>query len=115
MAGWIKMPLGKDVDLRPGDIVLDGDPAPKGTQPPNFRPMFIVAKLLGGSTLGTEVDLSPGDIVQLCYMGPSSPPSYVYCGQTKTVASAELVLYCMACKLTLLPAEFNISVHCVCR
>ena len=28
MAGWIKMPLGTEVDLDPGDIVLDGDPAP---------------------------------------------------------------------------------------
>jgi len=45
-AGWIKMPLGTKVGLRPGRIVLHGDPAPlpKGTQPPNFRPMSIVAK-----------------------------------------------------------------------
>jgi len=29
---WIRMPLGMDVGLGPGDIVLDGDPAPpKGT------------------------------------------------------------------------------------
>ena len=28
MAGWIKMPLGMDVGLGPGDFVLDGDPAP---------------------------------------------------------------------------------------
>jgi len=37
MAGWIKMPLGKEVGLGPGDFVLDGDPAPppkKGAQPP---------------------------------------------------------------------------------
>jgi len=26
-AEWIKMPLGTEVDLSPGDIVLDGDPA----------------------------------------------------------------------------------------
>jgi len=26
--GWIKMPLCRDVDVSPGDIVLDGDPAP---------------------------------------------------------------------------------------
>ena len=26
--GWIKMPLGTEVSLCPGDIVLDGDPAP---------------------------------------------------------------------------------------
>jgi len=48
-AGWIKMTLGMDVDLGPGHIVLDGDPAPlskKGAQLPNFRPIFIVAKRL---------------------------------------------------------------------
>jgi len=28
MAAWIKMPLGKEVDLGPGHTVLDGDPAP---------------------------------------------------------------------------------------
>jgi len=41
------MPLGKEVGLGPGHIVLDDDPM--GTQPPTaappyFRPMPIVAK-----------------------------------------------------------------------
>jgi len=38
-AGWIKMPLGTQVGLGTGDIVLDGDPTPpqKGAQqPPTF-------------------------------------------------------------------------------
>jgi len=42
----MKTPLGTEVDLGPGQIVLDEDPAPpaKGAQqPPSFRPMFIVA------------------------------------------------------------------------
>ena len=45
MAGLIKMPLGTEVVLGPGDTVLDGDPAPpkKGTAP-GFWPMSIVAK-----------------------------------------------------------------------
>ena len=49
-AGWIKMPLGREVGLSPGHIVLDGDPAPpqKGTAP-NFRFMPAVAKQLDGS------------------------------------------------------------------
>ena len=37
--GWIKMPLGTDVGLGPGDIVLDGDPAlpiDRGTAIPHF-------------------------------------------------------------------------------
>jgi len=44
------MPLGTEVGLGSGHIVLDGDPAlpQKGAQqpPPNFRPMYIVAKRL---------------------------------------------------------------------
>ena len=27
MVGWIQMPLGTEVDLGPGHIALDGDPA----------------------------------------------------------------------------------------
>jgi len=52
MAAWIKMSLGMELGLRPGELVLDGDsgpPSPKGGQsPPNFRPMFIAAKRLDG-------------------------------------------------------------------
>jgi len=54
-AGWIKMPLGTEVNLGPGDIVLDGVAAAphlkRGTAPPvfgKFRPMSIVAKWLDG-------------------------------------------------------------------
>ena len=46
--GWIRMPLRTEVGLGPGDIVLDGDPAPprKGAQQssPVIWPMSIVAK-----------------------------------------------------------------------
>jgi len=38
-AGWIKMPLGTEVDLGPGHTVLDGDAAPspkKGHSSPLF-------------------------------------------------------------------------------
>jgi len=53
MAGWIKMPLGMEEELGPGDFMLDGDPAPlpkKGALPlPSFRLMSIVAKWLDGS------------------------------------------------------------------
>ena len=44
-AGWIKMPLGTEVDLGPGHFVLDGFPAigERGTADPSFRPMPIVA------------------------------------------------------------------------
>ena len=45
------MPLGTEVGLDPGRIVLDGDPAasPKGGRAPNFRPIVIVAKRLDAS------------------------------------------------------------------
>jgi len=39
MAGWIKMPVGMEVGLGPGNFVFDGDPAPllqKGKEPPIF-------------------------------------------------------------------------------
>jgi len=41
MAGWIKMPLGMEVGLGPGDFVLDGDttsPPQKGGGDPS--PIF---------------------------------------------------------------------------
>jgi len=50
--GWIKMKLGMEVGLGPGDFVLDGDPAPpqkKKEHTPNFRSMSVVAKRLDGS------------------------------------------------------------------
>ena len=44
-AGWTKMPLGMEVGLDPGDVVLNGVAAPlKGAQTSSFRPMSIVAK-----------------------------------------------------------------------
>jgi len=46
-AGWMKMPLGTEVELGPGHIVLDGDPTPplceRGTTapPPLFGPCLL--------------------------------------------------------------------------
>jgi len=53
MAGWIKMPLGKKVDLDPSNIVLDADLAPPAPSL-NFRPMSDVAKRLNGSKCHLE-------------------------------------------------------------
>jgi len=65
--GWIRMPLGTEVGLGPGHIVLDGDPAPlpiKGAQP------LFSAHVCCGQTagwikmhLGKEVSLGSGDTV----------------------------------------------------
>jgi len=44
MAAWIKMLLGMELGLGPGDIVLDGDPTPpppKGHSPPIFGPCLL--------------------------------------------------------------------------
>jgi len=40
------MPLGTEVRIGPGDIVLDGDPGPpkKGHSTPSIRPVSTVAK-----------------------------------------------------------------------
>jgi len=75
MAGWIKMPLGMEVGLGPGDFVLDGDPAPppqKGSRAPNFRIVYY-AQTVGciKMPLGTEVGLDPSDIV---LDGDPAPP-----------------------------------------
>jgi len=45
--GWINIKHGMQVGLGSGHILLDGDPAPlpqKGAEPPNFRPVSVVAK-----------------------------------------------------------------------
>ena len=41
------MLLGSDIDLSPGDTVLDGDPAPlkRGTAPPLFGPSTVAKQL----------------------------------------------------------------------
>ena len=49
MVGWIKMPLGTEVGLGPGDIVLDEDPAPpqKGAQqPPHYLVHIYCGKMV---------------------------------------------------------------------
>jgi len=52
MGGWIKMPLRREVGISPSYIVLDGDQMPlpqKWVEPPNFRPISVVAKWFDGS------------------------------------------------------------------
>jgi len=39
-AEWIRIPLGTEVRLGPGDIVLDGDPSPLHTKGHSSRPPF---------------------------------------------------------------------------
>ena len=75
-------PLGTEVGLGPGDIMLDGDPAPprKGAQqPPTFRPMSIAAKrspisataelLLPFIAINRRVSINY--LTKICWMTPS--------------------------------------------
>jgi len=90
-AGWIKMPLGMEVNLGPGDVVLDGVAAPpkKGTAP-QFLAHVYCGQMAGWmkTPFGTEVDLSSGHIVLDGHPAPprkerSSPllfSAHVYCG-----------------------------------
>jgi len=90
---WIKVPLGIQVGLGPGRIVLDvldGNPAPpKKKTVPNFRPclLYQTARWIK-MPLGTELGLGPGDIVLDEDPAPpkqgNSPhfSAHVYCGQT---------------------------------
>jgi len=64
--GCIKMSLGKEVGLGPGDIVLDGDPDPPkgGTAASTFRHMYY-GQTTGWTTipLSTEIGCGPRHIV----------------------------------------------------
>jgi len=68
-AAWIKMPLCTEVGLGPGDIVLDGDPAPssprRGWSPLQFSAYVYRCQTPGWikMTLGMAVGLGPGHIV----------------------------------------------------
>jgi len=103
MAGWIKVPLGMEVGLGSGDIVLDGDPAPHKMKhiPSTFRPMSIVVKRLdGGTWYGGRLRPRPHSARR----GPSSPfprkghsnrhfSAHVYCGQRSPISgTAEFLL-----------------------
>jgi len=59
------MPLGTEVGLGPGDIVLDGDPAPRRDTAPQFSAHVRCSQTAGWIKMphGMEVGLGPGDIV----------------------------------------------------
>jgi len=90
--GWIKMPLGTEVGLVPGHIVLDVDPAPfpQKRHSPQFSAHVCCGQMAGWikMPLGTEISLGSGDIVLYCdqaFPQRSHPPTfsaYVCYGQT---------------------------------
>jgi len=74
MAGWINVPLGREVGLSPSDIMLDGDPAPPTPKRPQFSAHVYCGQRAGWVKVprSTEVDLSPGHIV---LDGDPAPPA----------------------------------------
>ena len=73
----MKLLLGVEVGLSPGDFVLDGDTVPspqKGAQaPPQFSAHFYCTQTAGciKMPLGMEVGLSPGEFVLDADRAPS--------------------------------------------
>ena len=68
MAAWIKMSLGMELGLDPGDFVLDGDPvapSPKGGGPQKFSVHVYCDQTAGWMKLilGMAVGLSTGEFV----------------------------------------------------
>ena len=96
MAGWIKMPLGREVGLSPSDTVRWGlsSPSPKRGQSPFQFSAHVCCGQTDGSIkmpLGMEVGLGPGHIVlhgdpaHTPRKGAQPPPQFsadVCCGQT---------------------------------
>jgi len=72
-AGWIKMTLGTDVGLRPGDFVLDGDSAPLPKNGGNPSPQFSALVYCGQTAAWIKMPLctevGPAVYATLCYMG----------------------------------------------
>jgi len=74
-AGWIKMPLGREVELCRGHILLDGDPAPPTeAQPPHFSAHVYCGQTAGWikMPLGTKIGSAQAT---LCYMVTQLPLS----------------------------------------
>jgi len=98
-ARWIKMVLGMEVGLSPGDFVLDGDadPSPKREAEPPLQfsaHLHVYCDQTAGCMkmpLGMEVGLGQGDFVfdgdpatprKFGHTNPTQFLAYVYCGQT---------------------------------
>jgi len=78
MAAYIKMSLGMELSLGPGDFVLDGDPAPPPQKGGKFSAHVYCGQPAGWMklVLGMVVGLSPGDFVLDVFS------AHFYCGQT---------------------------------
>jgi len=91
MAAWIKMSLGMELGLGPGDFVLDGDPAPPPQKGEQSLPIFGPCLLWPNGWMDEAGTWHGGRRPQprrLCVRWGPSPPSpkgggaHFYCGQT---------------------------------
>jgi len=100
------MPLGTEVDPGPGDIVLDGDPAPPKKEhiSPHFAAHVYCGQTVGWirMLLGMAVGLSPGHTVldedsAPPRKGAQQPPTFwatsIVTKRSPTSATAELLLH----------------------
>ena len=117
--GRIKMKLDKQVGLRPGHIVLDGDPAlppQSGIAPTQFSAQICCGQMAAWikMSLGTKVFLSPGDSVRwgcspLPTKGVESPPQFsahFCCGQM-----AGCIMMPLGTDVGLSPGDFVLDGH----
>ena len=93
--GWIKIPLGTEVGLGPGDIVLDWDSAPppaeRGTSARHFSALFALARSPISAT---------AELLFLFYSAPQ-------CSHCKRCIS-----YCNSVRLSVCPSVRHTSVLC---
>jgi len=98
--GRMKLPLGTEVNIGPGDVVLDGvaaSPPKRVTAPPVVGSCLLSPNgWMDKTPLGTEVDLGPGHIVldkdpTPRGKGHSSPLSF---WSMSTVATVAHLSYC---------------------
>jgi len=125
VAKWldrIKMSLGTEVGLGPGNIVLDADPAPplQRAQP---HPQFLAHVCCGQTAewtkmpLGTKVGLGPGHIVLHLNPGPRGKgghpnfqPMSIVASRSSISATVEHLLCAALCSYVML-FYFKMSRH----
>ena len=107
----MKLVLGMEVGLSPGDFVLDGDPFPfpkRGRSfPPQFSAHFCCGQTAGciKMALGMDVGLSPRDFVlDGDPVFPSQFSAHFYCAQT-----AECIKMPLGMEVGLNPGRFMLD------
>jgi len=109
------MPLDTEVNLGPGDIVLDGDPAPpkRGTVP-QFSTHIYCGQTARWIKMPLSMEVGPDDIVlDGAQLSPQrtrdTPPEFsahIYCGQTVAYLSYCSALVEKNCHLGFIKIDF---------